>query len=355
MKQCLLTRPEHIPKKARFPVIDAHNHLWGAWQDADEILRVMDNAGVAMFADLTANLDIRWTDGGYKFQEMPLSRFFDNVLLPHPGRFYAFTTATFCRPTDSPLFSDAADFVEETIAIMREHQRMGALGLKILKELGLRYRDERGLLIAADDERLAPVWEEAGRLGMPVLIHQADPAAFFEPILPENEHYETLLKYKSWSFAEPCFPRFHELLERRDQLVARHRNTTFLLPHMASYPENLSYLASLLDDSPNVFLDFSARSDELGRQPYSARAFFMRYQDRIYFGSDMKPRSDIYSFYFRFLETRDEWFEYPDYDGEWGRARWGVHGMNLPDAVLRKIYYDNIINIVPGLRSLARV
>jgi predicted TIM-barrel fold metal-dependent hydrolase len=355
MPRCLLVRQEHIPDRARYPVIDAHNHLWGAWDQVDEVVKIMNQVGVAAYADLTANLDLQWADGGYRFQTGDLSRFVEKVQARHPTRFYAFTTATFNRPADEPLFQDAAAFVEETIATLREHARLGALGLKILKELGLRYRDGQGRLIAVDDERLASIWDEAGRLGLPVLIHQADPIGFFEPITPENEHYETLKKYSSWSFADPAFPRFHELLERRDRLVRRHPNTTFLLPHMGSYPENLGYLARLLEENPNVFLDFSARLDELGRQPYSARLFLIRYQNRIVFGSDMKAHPDIYRFYFRFLETRDEWFEYPDYDGAWGRARWGVHGLGLPNGVLRKIYHGNILKLMPGLRDRVRV
>lgn len=352
-QKCLLIRKEHIPAKARYPVIDAHNHLWGKGLDrVGEVIGIMNQTGVRLYCDLTANVDMQIGTGGYVLGKGAVEHFFDNASGRYPGRFYCFTTANFARPADQPLFTDASRFVSETLAILREHVKQGARGLKILKELGLHYRDGAGRLIACDDERLAPIWEEAARLAIPVLIHQSDPVGFFEPLTPENEHYDSLRKYPSWSFADPRFPRKAELIARRDCLVRRHPKTVFILPHVANYPENLSYVAALLDDCPNIFIDFSARCDELGRQPYTARDFFIKYQDRILFGSDMPASMEMYRFYFRFLETYDEYFIPPDYDGTFERFRWHVYGLGLPDRVLKKIYYANALKIMPGLREL---
>jgi predicted TIM-barrel fold metal-dependent hydrolase len=260
----------------------------------------------------------------------------------------------FTRPSDKPLFEDDKKFVSECIAALKEHARLGAKGLKILKELGLHYRDKKGNLINCDDKRLAPIWEEAGFLKMPVLIHQSDPAGFFEPATPENEHYETLKKYPAWSFADTKFPRKNDLLKRRDNLVRQHPGTIFILPHFANCPEDIQYVSDLLDKNPNVFIDFSARLDELGRQPYSTRDFFIKHQDRILFGTDMPaniPTSqEMYRTYFRFLETFDESFYAPDYDGTFDRARWPVCGIGLPREVLKKIYHENILNLIPTLK-----
>ena len=351
---CYLVRQERIPERARFPVVDAHNHLWAAWDKVDDTVRVMDAVGVAAYCDATSNLSIRWEGGGYRFEQGDPGPFLDQVVARHPGRFYGFTTATFSRPVDRPLFTDARAFVDETIGVMRDHVRRGACGLKILKELGLHYRDGDGRLIRTDDKALAPVWEEAARLGIPVLIHQADPYGFFEPVVPENEHYGSLLKYPSWSFADPKFPRFMELQRRYANLVRRHPRTTFMLPHVANFPEDLEYVGRLLDECPNAHIDFSARIDELGRQPYRAREFMIHYQDRIYFGSDMPASREMYRCYFRFMETRDEYFPYPDYDGTFGRHRWCIHGLGLPEGVLRKIYSRNALRLVPGLRKMMR-
>ena len=350
----LITSPTDIPKAA-FPVIDAHNHLWGNWQ-VEKVLKTMEEVGVISYCDLTGNVHIEFADGGYVITPGNISEFFENCALKYPGKFYCFTMSNFSQPTKKPLFDDPKRFVAECIETMNTHAALGAKGLKILKELGLHYCDSNGELINCNDRRLAPIWEEAARLNMPVLIHQADPAGFFDDVIPENEHYESLKKYPSWSFADPKFPRKLELLERRNDLIRQHPNTTFILPHFANYAENIPYVSDLLDENPNVYIDFSARLDELGRQPYSSREFFIKHQDRIIFGSDMPANLDcsaeMYRTYFRFLETYDESFYSPDYDGTFDRARWPICGIGLPRDVLKKIYYENILKIIPSLKSV---
>lgn len=350
-EKCYLIREEHIPEKACYPVIDAHNHLWGAWKKVAGVVSVMNRTGVRLYCDLTANAAIKMAQGGYILGQGDIEHFFTHAARRYPRRFFCFTTANFARPTAHPLFTNASMFVNETIELLREHVRRGALGLKVLKEFGLSYRDGKGKLIPCDDERLAPIWEEAARLSIPVLIHQSDPLGFFEPVTPENEHYESLRKYSSWSFADQRFPRKAELIRRRDRLVKRHPGTTFILPHVANYPEDLAYVCALLEECPNVFIDFSARCDELGRQPYTAREFFIKHQDRILFGTDMPAAVNMYRFYFRFLETYDEYFVPPDYDGTFQRCRWRVHGLGLPDRVLKKIYHGNALKIMPKLKE----
>jgi len=354
-----LFQPENIPTRAAFPAIDAHNHLWDGWRAIPKFLRAMNRVGVAMTCDLTSNLRVSCTSNlrvsfvkaGYSFSTGDLDSFFTRCADRHPNRFYPFTTATFSRPVSKPLFTDARAFAEETCALLRDHVARGARGLKILKELGLHYRDGRGKLVPVDDERLAPIWEEAGRLGVPVLIHQSDPYGFFQPPGPRNEHTDTLRKYPSWSFSDRRrFPGKWELIRRRDRLVANHPNTRFILPHVANFPEHLDYVDALLAAHPNVAIDFSARLDEVGRQPHRARAFFLHNQDRILFGTDMPPSEAMYRCHFRFLETFDEFFIPPDYDGTFGRHRWRISGIGLPRAVLKKLYFANILRLIPGLR-----
>jgi predicted TIM-barrel fold metal-dependent hydrolase len=349
-----LFNEEHIPVQAAFPVIDAHNHLWAAWDSIDNVVKVMDAVGVACYCDLTSNMSVSWGNGGYTLGQGSIENFIQNCANRYPGRFYGFTTATFCRQRDEPLFADAGEFVEETVETLREDVRRGARGLKILKEFGMYYRDTAGSLVAVDDPRLAPIWDEAGRLGVPVLIHQSDPYGFFQDLTPENEHYDTLMKFPSWRYSGPNLPGKMELLARRDNLIRRHPQVTFLLPHVANFPENLASVGRLLDENPNVYIDFSARIDELGRQPYTSRDFLIRYQDRVYFGTDMPASLEMYRCYFRFLETRDEYFIPPDYDGTFGRFRWRVHGLGLPQEVLAKIYYRNALKIIPVLKDLMK-
>lgn len=353
-KKTYLVKDDHVPAQAAFPAIDAHNHLWDN-RPVDGIVETMDAVGVISYCDVTANAHIEAGAGGYTIGRGEISEFFENCSAKYPGRFYCFTMSSFAHPADEPLFDEAARFVEQCVETLGEHVRAGAKGLKILKEFGLHYRDAKGRLINVDDERLRPIWEAAGELEIPVLIHQSDPCGFFEPMTEDNEHYESLKKCPGWSFADSRFPRKDELLARRDNLVKRHRGTTFILPHFANYAENIACVAQLLDENSNVCIDFSARLDELGRQPYAAREFFVKYQDRIVFGTDMPANLegsvDMYRTYFRFLETYDESFYAPDYDGTFDRGRWPICGIGLPTEVLEKIYYKNIVRIIPSLRQ----
>ncbi len=220
--------------------------------------------------------------------------------------------------------------------------------MKVTKELGLHFTDSNGNFIPVDDERLFPIWERCAELGIPVLIHTSDPWAFFLPINEKNEHYPTLREFPGWSFYGSYFSK-QELLDQRERVIALHPKTKFILPHMANNPEDLDYVAYLLDSYPNVMIDFSARIDELGRQPYSSRDFFIKYQSRILFGTDIPANPDVYRCYYRFLETWDEYFEYPDYIGRWGKSRWKIYGLGLPEEVLKKIYSENACRLIPQL------
>lgn len=354
VKKIYLFKEDNIPERAALPVIDAHNHQWGNWQ-VERLIKTMDTVGITCLCNVTGNVSIEFSKGGFVTKEIDISTFFRNYTEKYSDRFYCFTMSSFARPANEPLFSDHKKFVDECVETMHKHHAAGAKGLKILKELGLHFRDRQGRLINTDDERLAPIWEEAGKMKMPVLIHQADPIGFFEPLAEENEHFDSLAKYPSWSFSGTGFPGKIELLKRRDNLIRRHPGTTFILPHFANFAENIPYVSELLDNNQNIFIDFSARLDELGRQPYSSREFFIRHQDRIIFGSDMPADIEtsvkMYQTYFRFLETYDEAFYSPDYDGTFDRARWPICGIGLPNDVLEKIYYKNILKIIPSLKE----
>lgn len=342
----MLKRPAHVPEQARFSAIDAHNHLFGN-PTAAEMLAVMDQVGVQTFINVSGNVTVPFDDGGYTLERREIGEFIDGYVTPHPSRFAAFTMSDFARWGDFTLFKDDR-FTDLAIQHLEEDVERGALGLKVTKELGLQFRDRDGSMIPVDDERLFPIWKRAGELGIPVLIHVSDPAAFFLPADERNEHYQTLQEFHGWSFHGSFFSKW-ELLEQRDRMIAAHPRTTFILPHVANNPEDLDSVAALLDRFPKVNIDFSARIDELGRQPYTARDFFVAYQDRILFGTDMPLSADTYRCYFRFLETRDEYFDYMDYIGRWGYSRWRIYGLYLPDDVLRKVYRENALRIIPGL------
>ncbi len=352
--ESLLRVPENVPATARFPVIDAHNHLFGN-APAAEIVRTMDEVGVAVFVNVTGNARLPLGPDGYSIERRDLRVFLDEYAKPHPRRFAAFTSASFAQWDDFQLFrgghsGGAARWVDGCIAALEADVAAGALGLKVTKELGLRFLDDAGSVLRVDDERLFPVWRRAGELGVPVLIHTADPLGFFLPVDGANEHYMTLADFPGWSFAGSRYAPA-ELLRQRDRMIAAHPGTRFICPHVASQGEDLAAAGRFLDAHPNASIDLSARLDELGRQPRAARAFLVRYRDRVLFGADMPVSTDVYRCYFRFLETADEYFEYPDYAGRWGRSRWRIGGVELPHDVLRLVYHGNAMRLMPRLED----
>jgi predicted TIM-barrel fold metal-dependent hydrolase len=348
----LLKRPAHTPEKARFPVIDAHNHLF-ADMPADRMVSIMDQVGVRVFVNLTGNciLPFGAEQKGYTIQRRDLSIYAQGWMRAFPGRFACFTMSDFARWDDFTVDLDAG-FTESCVAALERDATAGALGLKVTKELGLRFHTPDGAMVRVDDPRLYPVWKKAGDLGLPVLIHSTDPVGFFLPMDEKNEHYSTLLTYPGWSFHGSAFSKW-EILEQRTRMIADHPGTTFILPHVANNPEDLDWVAALLERLPNVCIDFSARMDELGRQPYSAREFLIRFQDRVLFGADMPVSALMYRTYFRFLETSDEYFDYPGYVGEFDNfTRWKIYGLHLPDETLEKIYNGNALRVIPGLKGI---
>ncbi len=344
----LLNVPARVPERGRFPVIDAHNHLFGE-VPAEKLIEIMDAVGVSVWVNVTGNVTMPLENNTYTIARRDFAHFAEHYMKRYPGRFAAMTMADFAQWGDPILLEN--DFVERCIAHLEEDVALGACGLKVTKELGLFFKDREGAMLPVDDERLFPIWRRAGELDLPVLIHVSDPAAFFLPIDATNEHYLTLREFPAWSFYGSHFSKA-ELLEQRNRMIARHPKTRFLLPHVANHPEDLASVARLLDAHPNVVVDFSARIDELGRQPYTAHDFFVAYQDRILFGLDMPVSPEAYRCYYRLLETRDEYFDYPDYIGRFGvYTRWKLYGLDLPDGVLKKVYYENARRVIPGLEA----
>jgi predicted TIM-barrel fold metal-dependent hydrolase len=337
-----LRAPAHEIRAPRFPVIDAHNHLGslfgGDWatRAPSDLITTLDEAGVEMIVDL---------DGG---QGDALTAEIERWQTAFPGRVAVFAGL------DYDLWASDPAFGETEAARLRDSAARGARGLKVWKVLGLRARDPAGRLVLVDDLRLDPLWAAAAELSLPVVIHIADPIAFFEPLDATNERWEELHAHPDWHFwpsrpagepDAPGFPPFDELLAAFGRLVARHPGTAFVGAHVGCAAEDLGLVGRLLDDNPNLSVDIAARLGELGRQPYSARAFFLRHADRILFGVDVGPDRDVYAVHYRFLETFDESFDYGT-EPVPSQGRWQIHGIGLPDDVLRKIYRDNARRIL---------
>ncbi len=310
--------------RSRFPAIDFHNHLDA--QIPNEVVRVMDACGV----ERCVNITMRVGDEAFAVHR----RFKDLA----PDRF------------DTYAWFDWTDlhengFWEQCVDRLEKFAEAGFIGIKIWKDLGLTLKDKNGEYLKVDDERLVPFFEKAGELNFPVMFHIGDPDAFFLPIDRFNERYEELAAHPDWGFYPSHFSK-EELLAQRDSIFKRHPKTPFVCAHLAERSEDLAYVGRLLDENPNVSVDIGARTSELGRQPYTAREFLIKYADRVLFGTDLVPEEEMYRLHFRFLETRDEYFDYPSHASRQGR--WQIYGVNLPDDVLRKIYRENALRLLKG-------
>jgi len=234
--------------------------------------------------------------------------------------------------------------------MVRKAKQQGAAGIKVWRDLGLYVRDEQRRLVLPDDVRLSPVWELAGELELPVLIHTADPVAFWAPPDKHNERFEEPARHPEWRYGSAGFPTHRRLLESLENVVASHPNTTFIGAHVASHAENLPDVSRLLRAYPNLFVDLAARESEIGRQPRAARDFIAAHSDRILFGTDCFPIDPRrYRIWFRMLETSDEYFDYsvsapPD------RGRWNISGLALDSETLIAVYSGNARRLIPAFR-----
>lgn len=345
-----LVAPRTPITRAKFPVVDVHTHPRLRFRHApellDEFVGVMDDHNVALCVSL---------DGGLGDD---LEEHFD-YLAPHAERFLVFANVDWQGGGSGDNWETwdchRPGFARRTAQRLAEAKRRGVVGLKVFKRLGLYYRNPDGSLVAIDDPRWDPIWAACGELGLPVIIHTADPVAFFEPIDERNERWEELHRHPDWSFhgTDPTgrpWPTHDELLAARNRIIERHPGTTFIGAHIANHPENLAKVGGWLDRYPNLVVEISSRIAELGRQPRTAREFLLRYQDRVLFGTDGPRPPGRLSPHWRFFETRDEYFPYAENPFP-PQGLWRIDGVGLPDTVLRKIYAENAARVIPGVRE----
>lgn len=315
-------------QRAKFPVIDIHNHLRRGLNPNrfEEYMEEMDKAGVWMVIDLDGE-----SAGDVYKQNLAAAKGQSDE------RFKVFFRPDFSRIDEPDFGRNEAERLEAAV-------KDGCRGVKINKGLGLGYKDNTGKHIPVDDPRLDPIWAKCGALGIPVLMHVSDPVAFHDgPVDRYNERYDELQTMTS--FYGDAFPYSkEEIIAQRNRVIAKHSNTIFIGAHVCDLAEDLGRVAMWLDQYPNYYCEISARINELGRQPFTARRFFIEYQDRILFGTDTAPNAEAFRLYYRFLETDDEYFDTTAAHKLQGR--WMVYGLNLPDEVLEKVYNKNALKIM---------
>jgi predicted TIM-barrel fold metal-dependent hydrolase len=341
----MLTVPEHLVQRARFPVVDVHFHPRVRFHHDPKLLddyvtQVMDRQNIAVCVSLDGQMGESFLEHRKYLWERYRDRFviFANIDWRGDGKL------------DEPATWDCqrADFGRRMAADLAKLKAEGASGLKVFKDFGLVYRNPDGSLIKVDDPRWDPIWAACGELGLPVLIHTADPAAFFLPLDETNERWEELKRHPDWSFHGKADRA--ELLAALLRVVGRHPKTRFIGAHVASNSEDLKTVAGWLDAHPNLYVDIAARISELGRQPYTARKFMIDYADRVLFGTDGPRVSTRLLLHWRFLETFDEYFPYSE-NAFPPQGFWRIYGLGLPGEVLKKIYFENAARIIPGVKE----
>ncbi len=330
-------------KRAKYPVIDIHTHfgfrLKGDIEALNQFVDVMNRHQIAICTSLDARLGEETTHIEYLKKE-------------YPNRFIVFAHIDWkgAGDQDNPgtWACNHPGFVRKVCEQIRRAKQNGIVGIKFFKQFGLQYRNADNKLFRIDNEMFDPIWDTCGELELPVIIHTGDPAAFFEPIDASNERYEELSRHPEWSFYGDEFPSRNELLAARNNVIRKHPNTKFIGAHMAGNPEDLATVANWLDELPNLYVELASRIGELGRQPYTARKFMIRYQNRVLFGTDGPWPEERLTYYWRFLETFDENFPYSEKVPP-PQGLWNIYGVGLPNEVLAKIYCGNAMNLLPSV------
>ena len=321
-----LVVPGKIIKKAKFPFIDVHGHQYRMpTQDLTAVVAAMDTLNMAIMVNLSGR-------SGEQLQQSV-----SNIATNFPNRFVVFANINFEG-------AGAEGWIEKTVAQFEQDVKNGARGLKVYKSLGLRNKDAQGNRLAIDDPRLDPIWAKCGELGVPVLIHAADPKSFWDEFDGDNERWLELKTHPRRKRDANNPAPWEQIIGEQHNMFKKHPNTTFINAHMGWFANDLGKLGELMDEMPNMNVGIGAIIAELGRQPRFAKAFFIKYQDRIHFGKDSwKPEE--FPTYFRVLESDDEYFPYH----KKYHAFWPMYGLDLPDEVLKKVYYKNTLRVVPGL------
>jgi predicted TIM-barrel fold metal-dependent hydrolase len=321
-----LVVPEHKVVRSKYPFIDVHNHQFAMpTMDLGTLIKEMDKLNMAVMVNLSGQ-------SGDAIRKST-----SNIREHYPKRFIVFANVDFKGVGEEGWAEKAARQLEEDV-------RNGANGLKIYKNLGFSVKDIAGNRVAVDDSRLDPVWKKAGELGIPVLIHTADPKSFWDPMDENNERWLELATHPGRKRGNDNPVPFDNLIAEQHRMFRKHPKTTFIAAHFGWYPNDLERLGKLMDEMPNVVVEFGAVIAELGRQPKMAKSFFTKYQDRILFGKDSWV-PDEYATYFRVLETEDEYFPYH----KKYHAYWRMYGLGLPDSILKKVYYKNALRIIPNI------
>jgi len=323
---------EHPIHKAKYPVIDMHSHFgpillgpdYASKYDTGKVVNNLKDYNISKIF----NLDLIW-DESLDAMLDKLKGYEDYVIT--------------CPSVDCTKLDDP-DFPEYVDAHYKKYKEAGIKAIKLWKNMTLYLKDKNGKHVRLDDERYAPLFSCAAKYDLPIIIHVGDPHCLFTPVDEHNEYFDLLCDHPEWVFLGNEYFTFDEHMEMQENVIAAYPDTKFVIAHVGSAGEDLGKVDAMMDKYPNMYIDIAARLSEIGRQPYTARKFFLKYQDRIMFGTDFEANQDpevFYPPYFRFLETWDEYFDYMGAPRNNDYGHWKIYGIGLPDEVLKKIYNEN--------------
>ena len=327
-----LVAPTTMVRTAKYPAIDFHGHPGGLLSSTESLSRL---------AASLDSLNVRMMIAAENMSGDRLKRTMDTVRASPKmrDRVRVLTGISFANV--------GPGWAEKAIAQLEADVAAGAVGVgEIGKGFGLSTLKPDGSRLKLDDPELTPIWAACARLKLPVFIHTGDPAEFFKPADLSNERWLEIALFPGRRYPQDRFPSFETLIAERNNLFRNNPKTTFVTAHLGWQANDLGTFGKLLTEMPNVYSEVGAVLYDIGRQPRAAHDFFVKYQDRILFGKD-SFQPEEYPYYWRVFETRDDYFDYyRDY-----HAFWKLYGIDLPDAVLKKVYYQNALKLMPAVPS----
>lgn len=318
--------------------IDAHVHVFRT-----------DPAFQSMLERLNLKLlNILVLDDTLRYRKELRPQVEDARRLVHSSRDHVALCTTF-----DPYKFDSPSFDADTIKQIDQGFAEGAVAVKIWKNIGMEIKDRKGKFIMADDPKFDPIYKDIAARGKTLLSHQAEPDVAWGPPDPSDPTWSYYQENPQWYVGNtPGFPSKQAILDARDHVLANNPKLRMVGVHLGSMERDLDNIARHLDKYPNFAIDTAARMEYLMIAPREkVRAFLIEYQDRVIYGTDLdflataevsdvlKDWQSTYLRDWRFLATNDT-------ISVAGRQ---VHGLNLPEPVLRKILRSNALHWIPGL------
>jgi len=272
----------------------------------------------------------------------------DAEAVVHTGRGHAKLCTTF-----DPFRFNNTGFASSAIEGLNRDFSHGAVAVKIWKNIGMELKDKNGRYVFADDPEFGAIYRDIASHNRTLIAHQAEPDEAWGPPNPSGLDYPYYKEHPTWyMYAKPGVPSKKQILDARDHLLAQNPRLRVVGAHLGSMEDDLEGLGERLDRYPNFAVDTAARVVHLVVMPSDkVRAFILKYQDRIVYGTDLefskdqtpedavKEWNDQYARDWRYFSTRDTF----EYDGH------KTQGLGLPPNVLLKLYHRNAVRWFPGI------